>query len=978
MKNLIPLFVELKHVICILFIFFLAGNLQAQQFIVKSFDYNNGLISGANHFTQQDSVGFYWTCSYGGLVKFDGTTFKSFKNSDGIVHYDVNHICEVQRNNFIVCNQFSLLHFDGNLFSEFTLPQGRKYKFVNTLSLNGMLVCNTDKEVLQITPDNKVIPFLIDLKEIQRVFCTDSKSYIITNTNQFCILEQNLAKPLVNLENSMEILDVASVRNELYLTTSTGVYRLHQGKLDLFMLNHIRVSSIYEDKKNRIWFTDSKHQVWLQTGEVFQNLTQKYHTKEVIEPSYMEDKNHNLVITSIYGITIYKENFCEEVSIEEINNTEQNYIARIYGKDTICVGIRQEGFVAITKGKKIIIPVKIEGINFEGKAYRCDVELTENENEKLIRISSKGLFLYKQGYLKPYCSVAFDFNSLHNGYFDAKSKSYFAGNDIGVLYQIAPNQIDSFSIPSSIGLIINHIQKIPNGSLLLSGTHEKLFLYYDHRLHDITSQLKTSAKTFSAFVHQNKLWLVVHGVELQEYEIQGNDLHYIRSITKQDGLEDANIAAISFDNDQNLWLNTFSGIYFLKHTNGNSVYCKRIYLQQGSTNAPMINSIIHSAEEVVASGIGSVMILDAKNLLKEIPSYKAYFSTIKLNNIDLSQLVKDKKVNLVEGVYKIPIQYNSILFQCNTVYFGFDDAIQFQYRLNDEPWRNLVNTSAIQYNDMSNGLYTLHVKAVNKLNASSFTETKFVFLIKPPYWKTWWFRGILMLLAVASIYGFIKRRDAIKEKENKIRLQMSELKLTALQSQMNPHFIFNSMNSIQNYIMQQKPIDAARYLSKFSKLMRRILDQSFNNLCPLQEILETIEMYIELEAFRFNNEFEWKVLADKSIQQESIKLPPMIIQPFVENAIIHGLMPKQGPKNLILQLYMEKESLICVIEDNGVGRNMNQSEEKSHISRGQKLTTDMLSTMKDLLNKQVTISYTDKKDEAQNSLGTIVKIIIPQ
>ncbi len=160
--------------------------------------------------------------------------------------------------------------------------------------------------------------------------------------------------------------------------------------------------------------------------------------------------------------------------------------------------------------------------------------------------------------------------------------------------------------------------------------------------------------------------------------------------------------------------------------------------------------------------------------------------------------------------------------------------------------------------------------------------------------------------------------------------------------------------------------------------MRRILDQSFNNLSPLHEIIDTIEMYLELEAFRFKNEFEWKVIVDKAIEQDAIKLPPMIIQPFVENAIIHGLMPKDGTKELYVRFFVENENIVCSIEDNGVGRNMNLIDVKTHISRGQKLTTDMMATMKDLLNKDVSITYIDKKDDRQNSLGTIVQIIIPQ
>jgi sensor histidine kinase YesM len=210
-----------------------------------------------------------------------------------------------------------------------------------------------------------------------------------------------------------------------------------------------------------------------------------------------------------------------------------------------------------------------------------------------------------------------------------------------------------------------------------------------------------------------------------------------------------------------------------------------------------------------------------------------------------------------------------------------------------------------------------------------------------------------------------------------VALQMSELKLTALQSQMNPHFIFNSLNSIQNYIMQQKPVEAARYLSKFSKLMRRILDHSFNNLTPLNEIVETLKMYMELEAFRFSNEFNWQVKVDDAESISDVKLPPLLLQPYVENAIIHGLMPKEGDKTLLIHLYKSNNELHCVIDDNGIGRGNKLAVTDGHISRGQKLTTDMLATMKQLLHTDAQISITDKKDAQNNPVGTTVDLIIP-
>ena len=967
----------MKLVLNILFFLVLAFKLQAQQFIVKSYDYNNGLISGANHFTMQDSVGFYWICSYGGLVRFDGSTFKPFNNADGLVHYDVSHMYEHQKNDFIICNQFTLFRFDGKKFSAFKNNLKEKCKFNNVVRLNTQLICNTDKGVFQIVKNDQLEPFLFEHHRDKSVFQTGSIYFIISQDNELYRVEKNATNLLATLPKDVQVNDISLIQDIPYLISSNGAFKIIQGNLVSATANEHKMYSIYCDKKSRIWFTDSQHQLWIKSEKCLTNLTAAYKTKEVIEPQFMEDRNGNMVITSLYGITLYKEIFCDEIIVDEINNTDFNYISGIFGKDTINVGINQEGLIAITDHRKIIIPCKSSGIDFQGKTYRCDITNLPDAQSRLIRISQKGIFVYKKGMLFPYCSVDLDYSALNGGYYDAVTQCYFVGNDNGVLYKISSDRIDSFKCPTSKGLIINSLQHLPNGSLLFSGTHEKLFLFSNHHIEDITSQLKTNSSTFSAFVNKNKLWIVVHGVEIQEYSIEENSVKFIRSISKQQGLTDANIASISFDEFDNLWLNTFSGVYFIKNPIGHDVYSKKIYLQQGATDAPMINNILFTNGHLFATGVGGIMKIKVEDVLQELPSYKTYFSVIKVNNMGLDVLASKGIVRIKDDVYQFPTNYNSIFFQCNAVYFGFDDAIRFQYKLNDEEWKTLFGTNAIQYNDLGSGTYTLQVKTVNKLNPALSTEATFKFVVQPPYWKTWWFRGLLVLVSVSCIYGFIKRRDSIKEKENKWALQMSELKLTALQSQMNPHFIFNSMNSIQNYIMQQKPIEAARYLSKFSLLMRRILDQSFDNVAPLSEIVATLNMYLELESYRFNHGFEWHIDINENVQTEKIKLPAMLLQPFVENAIIHGLMPKQGDKKLHI-IFEEKENcLYCVIDDNGVGVKENLLKDKTHVSRGQKLIFDMLETMKEVLQTNPIIETIHKKDDNGQSLGTTISIAIP-
>ncbi len=220
-------------------------------------------------------------------------------------------------------------------------------------------------------------------------------------------------------------------------------------------------------------------------------------------------------------------------------------------------------------------------------------------------------------------------------------------------------------------------------------------------------------------------------------------------------------------------------------------------------------------------------------------------------------------------------------------------------------------------------------------------------------------------------------QSSLQEKENTIAIQLSELKLEALQSQMNPHFIFNALNSIQNYILKNDPVEAARYLSKFSKLIRKTLDNSYRHFIPIEDIVSTLNMYLELEAFRLNNEFTYSVELDSSDDRiYTVELPPMLLQPFVENAILHGLMPKQGEKSLKVSLYIQDDEVHCVVDDNGVGRHT-KTKPEGHISSGQKLVQGMLESLKHLQMNEPNITYTDKYDTHGQPAGCTVHIVIP-
>ena len=438
--------------------------------------------------------------------------------------------------------------------------------------------------------------------------------------------------------------------------------------------------------------------------------------------------------------------------------------------------------------------------------------------------------------------------------------------------------------------------------------------------------------------------------------------------TKETGIVSTSINDIIIDKRGNPWMATEGGLVYYNRI-ARSFYSYTRADGLPDDNIISLNFTDDSKSSVFLGFPRSYCIFNIESLLAK-------------RNATIKNTITGVQVNGQAIEFYTPKTFsykeNNISFFYTGINFTAGQQNSYAYMLQgfDNNWKYGEKKRQCNYINLQPGKYTFKIKSANQQGEWNEMPATFSFTISAPYWQTWWFRILLAISATLLIYWFIKRRDRIKEKENKAALQMSELKLTALQSQMNPHFIFNSLNSIQNYIMQQKPVDAARYLSKFSKLMRRVLDQSFNNLVPLNEIAETLRMYLELEAFRFSNEFEYEIQQDDRGSINDVKLPPLLLQPYVENAIIHGLMPKEGNKKLLIRLFKQNNELHCVIDDNGIGRG-NQLSQNEHISRGQKLTSDMLNAMKQLLHTDATIHILDKMDVNNHPAGTTVELIIP-
>lgn len=235
--------------------------------------------------------------------------------------------------------------------------------------------------------------------------------------------------------------------------------------------------------------------------------------------------------------------------------------------------------------------------------------------------------------------------------------------------------------------------------------------------------------------------------------------------------------------------------------------------------------------------------------------------------------------------------------------------------------------------------------------------------------------SILILASLFILYSYKRRRDAeakIKDAELKTQKVATDMKVMRLQ--MNPHFIFNSLNSISDFITKNNPQEADAYLTKFAKVMRMTLENSEQQAIPLSDDLKMLEIYMQLEAKRLNNKFTYEIIVDEKIDKNNILIPPMIFQPFIENSIWHGIAQKEGPGKISLTITTKNEMLHCIIEDNGVGRNYsteikNKQDQKQ--SLGMKITKARIDILNKIKGSNATVQLIDKPQ------GLIAELNLP-
>ncbi len=330
---------------------------------------------------------------------------------------------------------------------------------------------------------------------------------------------------------------------------------------------------------------------------------------------------------------------------------------------------------------------------------------------------------------------------------------------------------------------------------------------------------------------------------------------------------------------------------------------------------------------------------------------------------------------------------NFFSFDFSAMDFANKNPKQYSYILEgvDKDWIDAGTRKYVGYTNIGGGKYRFRLRAKNEGGTWSEEEAQLKISISPPFWETWWFwtLTIITILAVINLIHKtkikqIRREENLKTEFNK---QLAEVEMKALRAQMNPHFLFNSLNAIKFYVLKRSKEKAADYLTDFSKLIRLVLQNSSQQLIPLADELEALNLYITIEQLRFDEQFDFEIILDDQIEPEHFLIPPLLFQPYAENAIWHGLMHKKdGKGKLSIRLTKLNKGLQCIIEDNGIGRakakEVKSKSAQKQKSMGMNITRHRMDMSSYLTNMTFEVNIEDLKSGSGEALGTRVLINI--
>jgi sensor histidine kinase YesM len=474
-----------------------------------------------------------------------------------------------------------------------------------------------------------------------------------------------------------------------------------------------------------------------------------------------------------------------------------------------------------------------------------------------------------------------------------------------------------------------------------------------------------------AITKDDIVWVATYNKGL--YGFVNDTLQY--KLDTNNGLA-SNVINVITSDEKSIWIATDKGLQNYNYEKQEVITVNR----EDGIESYNINSMVVLEDDVFFGSNLGLYKFNNKSINKTRKTLQPYFTSVAI-------LEKD---TIIQSNYELEQTESEIRFGFNVNGFQSNDFVNYEYKLEgySNNWIAVEEgLDFVKFNTLPAGKFTFHLRARNTFQKEYTQPISVVLKVRLPFYKTWWFYILLLIISITVVWWYFSRKTARLNaaqqqalEKAKINQQLVFSQLENLRSQMNPHFIFNALNSIQDYIILNEKKLAREYLVKFSRLIRTYLEHSQSNEVSLKEEIKALSLYLDLEKERFDDDFNFKITVDKSLNLETIFLPSLFIQPYVENALKHGLLHKKNNKRVQLNFINDdvQNLLICEIIDNGIGREASEKIKSQRLKQHKSFATSANQKRIDLLNrsqdKKVVLEVEDIVNEKREVQGT--KVII--
>lgn len=934
----------------------------------------------------QDEFGFLYFATENGLCRFDGVNFKTFTSP---IMKDVDVlICRIGPKNRVWFLNLSgeLFYLENEKIKRFEFENISKGKILdfhfhnNNLWIVGTYgILKSYNENLELFYENN---FYNDRENtVSSLGCVNNNEIIfkkngylnklnISNNNSDIINFQDTQTKFFTFDNYFleKIFDnqfIAFARKE-----NTPIYLINAKQSTLREINEIDLEKRYivslEIIDNNLWLLTNKGcSIFNKSFQLLNN--QPYHNDQLLTDAF-KDKEGNIWLTS-HEHGIYKINSKEIKNYNSKNSrlaSNEIYSIETIYNDKLILGLNNG---RIQKFKNSVFEKSKKVKNESQRILNC---IVYNDNIYLLGDGDMKVVNFKQNNETKYKSTLLCNNDLDNNcnrpytlaniksIIKAKSGSIWIGTGQYILHST-----DNFKTIKS-KLLSRTLDFETVNDTIYTATENGIFFIENDSLHTNKPYINITNYISDLEVGQNNtLWAATAGIGLLKIRDGKKTL-----LNKESGLTSNNIKTMHYDkSSQTLWVGTNNGLNKIKNN-----IITTLTVDDGLVSN-QINAVhVHNDSVFVGTNNGlSVFHQDIENKNNVNPNI--YFTNVQIWDSDTTILSK----------YDLKHIENNVNFTFNSISFKNPESITYEYKLNgiDNKWINSP-INQVRYSNLPYGEYSFQVKAVNKDGITSKKPIEISIEINPPIYHRWWFRILSAVLVLLSAYFIIKQRFKTATKRAKqneeINRKIAELKLQTLHAQMNPHFIFNSMNAIQNFISSNQQQIALNYLSKLSRLIRTIFEFSKKQTIPLEDEIDFLKNYISLEEMRFGNKAIGNIKIDDNLNINDFEISPMLIQPIVENAFKHGLFHKQEKGVVTIWFNKTLKGINIIVEDNGIGRaatkKINDNNYFNGKSSGLKITRERLKSLNDVLIKSSSLDIIDLVDENNNPKGTKVNMYL--